>query len=156
MKKLLFILLIFPVFAFSQDKPCIIYEKSKYSTGPHPETVPVFPGCEIFINNNDSLNHCARNIMGTQIADKLEMEFFPDAKMDSALSYYKVLVIMDVDVFGKLDLNLKEKTANPFEDSLEKKLNEIANEIVGIIPAISENGYCLNYRYSLPVRFNED
>lgn len=151
---LLIILSIFPIFGYTQeDKPCIIPDRPKYSTGPNPKTVPVFPGCETFKNNNDSLNLCTRNFIGNQIAQKLEMEFFPDAKIDSTLSDNKFYVTLDVDVKGKLKLNLKNKKDNPFEDYLQNKLNQIAEEQTGITPAISENGYCVNYKYALPVIF---
>src|SRR5690606_5994658 len=137
-KLILFTLLIFPVFVFCQeDKPCIIYERPTYSTGPHPKTVPVFPGCETYIHNNDSLNYCIRNLIGTQIADKLDMQFLPDAKMDTALSYYKVTVLMDIDILGKLKMILKKKNEAVFENKLIEVLNEISRETTGIIPARS-------------------
>jgi hypothetical protein len=67
--KLYILFLLFPITLFAQEQPCIDPKRPKYSTGPHPKTSPIFPGCESFKENNDSLNRCFGKKIGHLIAD---------------------------------------------------------------------------------------
>lgn len=61
-------------FLNAQEKPCIEYARPKYSTGPHPKISPIFPGCEEFKENNDSLNRCFGKQISKLIAGKFGWE----------------------------------------------------------------------------------
>jgi|SRR5690606_1833149 len=150
------LILLFGNLLFSQEtKPCTEYHQPKNSYSIHePKTLPIFPGCESYKENNDSLNICTRNFIGSKINQKLGTEFSPEVKNDNTKSYYKVSVIMEIDYRGKLEMKIQDKKQNPFENQLEEKLNEISNETVGIIPAKMENGECVKFKYSLPIFFD--
>ncbi len=137
-----------------EDQPCQVYEKLKFSTGPNPAVVPIFPGCESE-TNNDSLNLCARSYIANKIADKLNMKFY-DSKSESSDADYKTIVIIDVSTNGDLKMKTEEKPSNPFEYLVIEKLEEISVEIGKISPAKTENNYCLTYKYRLPLLFTEN
>lgn len=157
MKKIIpiLVLLIFTaLFLNAQEtQPCIEYKPTGFALH-NPKTFPIFPGCATFKENNDSLNNCFRNQIASLIADKLEMEFSPGSQNDNTRHYYKVAVIINVDFTGKLEMKIQKKRQNPFEDLLVEKLNEISNETIGIVPAKTQEGYCTNYKYKLPISFD--
>ncbi len=158
MKQLFTCLLIFLFAGFIQaqeKQPCKVYEKLKFSTGPHPTVVPIFPGCESLENNNDSLNQCARSYIANKIADKLDMKFNDD-ESESSDAHYETIVIIDVSANGDLKMKTKEKPSNPFEYLLIEKLEEISIETGKVSPAKTENNYCLAYKYRLPLKFTEE
>lgn len=151
----------FLLFAFlilnAQEKPCIQYERPKFSTGPPPKISPIFPGCENFKENNDSLNRCFGRKINILIAEKLDMETSFDTKIDSSMSIIlKTKVILDIDQSGKLKMKLKERVHTEFENLLVLKLKELEEEITGIRPAEYEGGYCSSFRYQLPLLFAEE
>lgn len=148
-------LLITFLFLAAQEKPCLEYERPKYSTGPHPKTSPIFPGCESFKENNDSLNYCFRNQIGNLIAHKLDREFSPNAKLDSTISsLFRTKLFISIDTSGKLKMNLTNRVNTEFENRLVEKINEISEETVGITPAKFEGNFCARYSYTLPLIFD--
>ena len=158
MKQIFTYLLIFLFAGFIQaqeNQPCQVYEKLKFSTGPHPTVVPIFPGCESLENNNDSLNQCARSYIANKIADKLNMKFYDD-ESEISIAHYKTIVIIDVSTNGDLKMKTEKKPVNPFDYLLNEKLKEITTETGRITPAKTENNYCLSYKYRLPLLFTED
>ncbi|SMC35894.1 hypothetical protein [Moheibacter sediminis] len=151
-----FVLILFtPFISNAQEKPYIEYERPKYSTGPYPKISPIFPGCEIFKENNDLLDRCFGVKVANKIAEKLEMEILFDSKTDSAsLNIFRTKVIIDIKQSGKLEMKLKERVYSEFENQLVEKLNAISDKTTGIIPAKLENNYCSVYRYQLPIMFD--
>lgn len=158
MKQIFTYLLILLVAGFIQaqeEQACKVYEKLKFSTGPHPAVVPIFPDCKSLETNNDSLNLCARSYIANKIAEKLNMKFY-DSELESLDVGYKVIVIVDVSVNGDLKMNTEAKPSNPFEYLLIEKLKEISTETGKISPAKTKNNYCLGYKYRFPLLFTEE
>lgn len=155
--KLHFISLLFPITLFAQDQPCIAPERPKYATGPHPKASPIFPGCESFKENNDSLNSCFGRKISQLIAEKLDKKYGVGEISDS-LSYYQNKVRIYITQNGSMKLNLVNKFHTQFENILVQKLNEVSNEIIGIIPAKYEGNYCAPLYYTLPltIKLSED
>jgi|SRR5690606_16798870 len=154
--KQLITILVFILFGnslFSQEAtPCVEYKSTGFSIH-DPISLPIFPGCESFKENHTLLNRCFGNKIAQLIADKLEMKIYSNTQNDN-IEFYKVEVLIDVDFSGKLAMKLNEKKENSFEDLLEEKLNEISNEVVGIIPAKIAEGYCTSFKYKLPISFD--
>ena len=153
--RILFIfLLIASVFLNAQNESCVEYKQTGF-TAHHPKTFPIFPGCEEFKENNDSLNYCLRNQLANLIANKIEGKVKTDAEIDSlGTTYFRTDVFIKIDAFGKLDMFLIKKSRDSFEEKLVEKLSEISNETSGIIPAKMENGFCTRFTYKLPIRFD--
>lgn len=150
-----FVFLCFRLILAQETRPCQVYEKLEFSTGPHPTVLPIFPGCESLKTNNDSLNLCARSFIANKIADKLNMKFY-DSESKSSEADYKTIIIIDVSTNGDLKMKTEEKPSNSFEYLLVEKLEEISIEIGKISPAQTENNYCLTYKYRLPLLFTEE
>lgn len=140
----------------AQEKPCIEYERPKNDfTFRHPVISPIFPGCESFKENNDSLNRCFGKQIAKRIAEKLDMEISFHSKIDSAsLNVFQTKVIIDIKQSGKLEMKLKERIYSEFENHLVEKIHEISEETTGIIPAKYEGNYCSPYGYNLPIKFD--
>lgn len=158
MKNILLIVLLTLPFGilFAQEvKPCVEYKhpKNSYSIN-DPKTPPIFPGCESFKENFDSLNFCTRNFIASRIAEKMDMVLSPVVHNDSTKFYYKVSLLIDIEYSGKLELKIKDKKQNKFENDLQEVLNEISDETVGITPGKMENGECIKFKYSLPILFD--
>lgn len=153
--KFYFLSLLFPITLFAQDQPCIEYNRGKFSTGPHPKIVPVFPGCESFKENNDSLDLCFGRKLGSLIAHKLDKQLF--GKITDNSNYYKNKLKIHVKTNGKLKLNLMNRLNTKFENNLLDKLAEISEE-VEVIPAKYERDYCAPFNYTLPlaIELSED
>ena len=132
----------------AQVQPCMEYERPKYTTGPHPKTSPIFPGCETFQENNDSLNVCFGRKLGQLIAEKLDREY--GGELSDSSIYYKNNLNIHVKTNGNLDLRLLNMQQTPFENKLVEKLNEISKEMV-VIPAKYEGNYCAPFTYTLPL-----
>ncbi len=151
----IFLLIFASLFLNAQEKSCTEYVHTGFSTGPNPIISPIFPGCEAFKENNDSLDYCFRNQIGTRIAEKFDKEFSPIAKLDgTSLNGFQTKIIIDIKQSGKLEMKLKERIHSEFENQFVLKLNEISNETTGIIPAKLKNNYCSSYRYQLPIIFD--
>ncbi|MFA5621052.1 MAG: hypothetical protein WDA08_12175 [Weeksellaceae bacterium] len=150
-----FLLLLFPITLFAQDQPYLEYNRGKFSTGPHPKIVLVFPGCESFKENNDSLNLCFGRKLGSLIAHKLDKQLF--RKITDNSNYYKNKLNIHVKTNGKLKLSLMNRLNTKFENKLLDKLTEISEE-VEVIPAKYERNYCAPFNYSLPlvIELSED
>lgn len=150
----IFLLIFASIFLNAQEKPCIEYVHTGFSTGPNPITSPIFPGCESFKESNDSLNRCFGKKMSSLIAGKFGWEVSPISKNVDSVNLFQTKVIIDIKQSGKLEMKLKERIYTEFENQLVLKLNEISNETTGIIPAKLENNYCSSYRYQLPIMFD--
>lgn len=129
-------------------------EKLKYSTGPNPKSSPIFPGCERFKENNDSLNSCFRIQMAERIAQKMNANLLPDKIIDSTdHNILKTKLIIDVTENGHLKMKLFKRVYTEFEDTLVLKLNELCHEISPITPAKFPNNKNTRFRYQLPLTF---
>lgn len=149
----IFLLIFASLFLNAQEKPCIEYVQTGY-TAHTPIISPIFPGCESFKENNDSLNRCFGKKMSGLIAGKFGWEVSPISKNIDSVNLFQTKVIIDIKKSGKLEMKLKERIYTEFENQLVLKLNEISNETTGIIPAKLKNNYCSSYRYQLPIIFD--
>lgn len=139
----------------AQVLPCIDTLRPKYSTGPHPKTSPIFPGCELFKENNDSLNTCFGRTLGQLIAEKLDKNSEGEILNDSPT--YQIKLSVHVEPNGKLNFKLNNPLNTPFETKLFQKLTEISEE-VDVFPATYEGNYCAPFIYSIPliIELSED
>lgn len=140
---------------FAQEQPCVEPKRSKYSTGPHPKTSPIFPGCESFKEENNSLNSCFGRKLSQLIAEKLDKKIVGEISESSV--YYKNKLSILIETNGKLNFKLFNRLNTAFENKLVQKLNEISEEVV-VRPAKYEGNYCATFTYSLPltIELSED
>lgn len=133
---------------FAQEPPCIEHERPKYSTGPHPKTSPIFPGCKAFKENNDSLNNCFGRKIGQLIAEKLDKN--SEGEILAGSTTYQNKVSIDIESNGTMKFKLLNPLNTFFENKLVQKLTEISEE-VEVVPATYEGNYCAPFTYTLPL-----
>lgn len=153
--KLYILFLLFPITLLAQVQPCIEYERPKYSIDPHPKTSPIFPGCELFKENNDSLNTCFGRTLGQLIAEKLDKKI--GGEIIAGSTTYQNKLFVHVEPNGKLNYKLIRPLNTFFENKLVQKLTEISEE-VEVIAATYEGNYCAPFTYTLPliIELSED
>lgn len=145
---LVFLIILFLVELNAQEEPCIDPLRLKYSTGPHAKTSPIFPGCEAFKENNDSLNNCFGRKIGQLIAEKLDKN--SEGEILAGSTTYQNKVSIDIESNGTMKFKLLNPLNTFFENKLVQKLTEISEE-VEVIPATYEGNYCAPFTYTLPL-----
>jgi hypothetical protein len=152
---LCFILLFQIGVLLAQKQPCLDSKRSKYTTGPNSKTSPIFPGCELFKENNDSLNTCFGRTLGQLIAEKLDKNSGGEILAGSTIYQNKISV--HVEPNGKMNYKLIKPLNTFFENKLVQKLTEISEEIK-VIPATYEGNFCAPFIYTLPlaIELSED
>jgi hypothetical protein len=153
--KLYILSLFFPITILAQDEPCVEPIRLKFSTGLHPKTSPIFPGCEAFKENNDSLNACFGRNIGELITKKLDKN--SGGEILAGLTTYQNNLSVHIEPNGKMNYKLFNPLNTFFENKLVQKLTEISEEIK-VIPATYEGNFCAPFIYTLPlaIELSED
>ena len=158
MKKVFLIaLLTFPLlFAFAQteklDKfPADIKDANNF-TARQVSEMAIFPGCEHLSNKDKTaLQKCFQQNISNLLIDKLAD--FSDKMDELKINIATTKLQFAVDKKGKL-IQIKSIGGTPeLALASENALNQIANEIPPIRPALLEDGSPVNLVFQLPVKF---